>query len=372
MKYIWPVAVATTLLCACGGRTATEPAAGNRFTIEGEHVIVAGNAPELQHISIEEAGLASRRVTVEASAVVKAAPARYAEIASPFAGRIIRSLVRLGQKVEAGEPLFEMHSPAFQELGKAFLQARQEMELARKNLDRERDLNGRGIGSARSLEEAETAFELRRSDYEQAAGALGAYRISLEDVEPGSPFVVRSPIAGEVVKERILTGQYVRDDAEAQAIVADLSEVLVTAYVKEKDLPYVDGRASVEIRLIALPDAVASGRIVHIGDILDPDTRSAEVVIECGNPGVKMKPFMYGTVIFSGLMSETVCLPASAVLQDEGSRYVMVSEGERRFRKAPVALMPGGGNADSVGIVSGVSRGDKVVTQGAFYFINAR
>ena len=372
MKNIWPAAVAIAMLCSCGGRTSTEPAAGNRFILEGDRIIVAENSPELKHIIIEEAVVASLRIKVEASATVKPAPARYAEIASPFSGRILRSLVKLGQKVEAGQPLFEMQSPAFQEMSKAYFQTKHEMDLAGKNLDRERDLNFRGIGSSRSLEEAQTAFEIRQNDFDQAAAALQAYRISPDDIESGKPFAVCSPISGEVVRERILTGQHIREDAEAQAIVADLSEVLVTAYVKEKDLPYVHESSSVEIRLIALPNETLSGKIAHIGDILDPDTRSAEVIIECGNPGVKMKPFMYGTVGFSGFTSATVCVPAAAVLQDEHSRYVILSEGGNIFRKAAITLMPGGSDADVVGITAGLTAGDKVVTEGAFYFVNAR
>ncbi len=50
----------------------------------------------------------------------------------------------------------------------------------------------------------------------------------------GQPLVVRSPISGEIIENNIVTGQYLKDDTEPVAIVADLSEVWIAAQVKKK------------------------------------------------------------------------------------------------------------------------------------------
>jgi cobalt-zinc-cadmium efflux system membrane fusion protein len=372
MKKQFFVAGMIAALGSCGNpANTTGQAEGKQFTIEGEYITVDNASPVLQNIEINEVGMAAYKVSFATSGTVQAIPSRYAGIASPFAGRIVKSFIKLGQRVSAGSPIFEIHSPAFFESGKLYYQAKQEMELARKSLARERDLQANHIGSVKALEEAETNYELKRQDYELAVAALDVYQIKPEEITPGLPLIVRSPIAGEVVKEHIVTGQYIREDADALAIVADLAKVWVLAHVKEKDIPYVQEDADIEISLTAMPGQKVKGTVYHIGDLLDEDTRSVEIVIECDNPGLQMKPFMYGTVTFTNVPLEAVSVPRSAILQDEESRYVLVSEGGNRFRKAAVTVSPGE-DAGHLAVLSGLRAGDKVVARGAFYFINAR
>ena len=76
----------------------------------------------------------------------------------------------------------------------------------------------------------------------------------------GQPLIVRSPIAGEVVKDRIVIGQYMKEDAEPVAVIADLSKVWVVAHVKEKDLSLIQALDEVEIRLVAMPDKTDIGK----------------------------------------------------------------------------------------------------------------
>ena len=52
--------------------------------------------------------------------------------------------------------------------------------------------------------------------------ALKVFQINPDEMALGQPLIVRSPIAGEVVKDRIVIGQYMKEDAEPVAVIADL------------------------------------------------------------------------------------------------------------------------------------------------------
>ena len=78
--------------------------------------------------------------------------------------------------------------------------------------------------------------------------ALKVFQINPDEMALGQPLIVRSPIAGEVVKDRIVIGQYMKEDAEPVAVIADLSKVWVVAHVKEKDLSLIQALDEVEIR----------------------------------------------------------------------------------------------------------------------------
>lgn len=355
---------------ACGNRSGNDETGNKLFTIEENRITVAEHSPVLQKIKIRTAETGAYRASFSASGTVQAIPSGYAEIASPFAGRITKSFVRLGQKVAPGSPIFEISSPSFLETGKAYYQARQEMELALKNLNREQDLLANKVGVAKEVEEAEVNYELKKKDYEQALAAMQVYQIDPGNMTLGQPLTVRSPIAGEVVKDNIVIGQYIREDAGALAIVADLNKVWVAAHVKEKDISLINPAAEITIRLSALPDTTVTGAVYYVGGMLDEETRSVEIIIECDNRNHRIKPYMYGTVQFVNAAVQAIVIPNSAVLQDEDNRYVIVSEGARQFRKASVTVIP----ADEVRtvVLSGIDGGEQIVTEGAFYFIDAR
>ena len=234
------------------------------------------------------------------------------------------------------------------------------MELALKSLNREKDLMKNKVGVQKELEEAEVNYELKKKDYENMVAALKVFQINPDEMALGQPLIVRSPIAGEVVKE----------DAEPVAVIADLSKVWVVAHVKEKDLSLIQALDEVEIRLVAMPDKPISGKIYHISEMLDPDTRSVEVLIECDNSTRLMKPEMYGTVKLSDREAEVIRIPTSAILQEEENMYVLVELGNNDYRKQKIET---GLTEDGKTVVlSGLNVGDEIVATGAFYLLDAR
>ena len=96
------------------------------------------------------------------SGVVQAIPSNYAEVASPVSGRITKSFVRLGQKGTWVVRSSRISAPAVYEAGESYYQAYQEMELALKSLNREKDLMKNKVGVQKELEEAEVNYELKK------------------------------------------------------------------------------------------------------------------------------------------------------------------------------------------------------------------
>lgn len=90
---------------------------------------------------------------------------------------------------------------------------------------------------AKEVEEAEVNYELKKKDYENALAALKVFQIEPDQLVLGQPMIVRSPISGEIVKNNIVIGQFMKDDADPVAVVADLNEVWVAANVKERICP---------------------------------------------------------------------------------------------------------------------------------------
>ncbi|RHJ92509.1 efflux RND transporter periplasmic adaptor subunit [Parabacteroides bouchesdurhonensis] len=369
MKHLLLLLLPAIVLCSCHTHKDGEEEA-YAVTLKGDTVHIGEKSPVLSKIQTEVVKLTPYRMEFTTSGVVKAIPSNYAEIASPFAGRITKSFVRLGQKVIPGSPIFEISSPSFYETGKGYYQAKQEMELALKSLRREQDLIQNKVGVQKELEEAEVNYELKKKDYENALAALKVFQINPDELVLGQPLLVRSPIAGEVVTDRIVLGQYLKEDSDPIAVIANLDKVWVVAHVKEKDLGMILALDDVEIRLVAMPDKPFSGTIYHISEMLDEETRSVEVLIECDNSARLIKPAMYGTVKLSDKEAEVIRIPTSAILQEENQTYVLVSLGNNNYRKQTVVSGPTEDNKTV--ILSGLNPGDEVISTGAFYLLDAR
>lgn len=357
------------LVFACSGKKQAEENAGNA-TLQGDVIVLPAGSPVKEKLKVGEIKLSPFKRDFSTSGEVKAIPSGYAEIASPFAGRIIRSFVRLGQRLSPGSPVFEISSPDFFEAGKSYFQAKQEMELALKSLNREKDLFSNHVGVQKELEEAEVNYELKKKDYENAVAALKVFQITPEEMIPGQPLIVRSPIAGEVVRNTLVLGQYLKEDAEPVVVVANLDKVWVVAHVKEKDISLVRDLDEVEVSLIAVPGKIFQGKVYHVSEMLDEDTRSVEVLIECENQERLMKPAMYGSVKLIDAPSEALLVPTSAILQQEEFCYVLVALDENHFRKQKVETSATQG--DRTVVETGLHPGDKIVTEGAFYLLDVR
>lgn len=370
MKRIYMLLLVAMALSSCHTNKQDEGGDTTDITLKGDTIQIGSGSPVLSRIQTEKVATEPYRMEFNTSGVVKAIPSHYAEIASPFAGRIVKSFVRLGQKVVPGSPVFEISSPSFFETGKAYYQAKQEMELALKSLKREKDLLQNKVGVQKELEEAEVNYELKKKDYENAEAALKVFQINPDELVLGQPLVVRSPIAGEVVTDRMVIGQYIKEDAEPVAVIANLGKVWFVAHVKEKDLSLVQALDDVEIRLVALPEHPFTGKIYHISEMLDEETRSVEVLIECDNSERLMKPAMYGTVKLSDKATEVVRIPTSAILQEEDNCYVLVVLGNHTYRKQQVTT--GSGKDNKTVVLSGLTPGQEIVTTGAFYLLDAR
>jgi cobalt-zinc-cadmium efflux system membrane fusion protein len=222
----------------------------------------------------------------------------------------------------------------------------------------------------KELDEAEVNYELKKKDFENVEAALKVFRMAPDELTLGQPLVVTSPLSGEVVTDRIVIGQYLREDAEPMVIIADLSRVWMVAHVKEKDLHLIQTLDEVKITLVAVSGVSFSGKIYHISEIIDEETRSIEVMIECDNSARRMKPGMYGTVHLSDRMADVIRIPAAAILQEENSNYVLAALGGNRFlRKRIVA---GNTENDTTVVRSGLAAGERIVSSGAYYLLDAR
>ena len=355
-----------SVLFLLGCRSNIERKEMSDYRHKGDTVFVASRTLN-EKLKIAETQVLPYSKEVVTAGTVQAIPTRFAYIAPPFSGRVMKSCIRLGQQVKEGTPLFEISSPDFTAAQKDFFQARSSRELAQKDYRRKKDLVENGVSSQKELEEAEAALLIAEKEYENVVVALRVYQVDdPENMTLGQPLIVRAPIAGDVIENNIVTGQYLKDDAEPIAVVADLSKVWVTAQVKEKDIRFIQEGDKLDIEISAFPGKRIEGIVYHVEEAVDETTRSIRVLSVCDNPEGMLKLGMYTTMYFFSEPADMIHISEKALLQGEKDSYVYVQASPAdAYVRRPVEV-EASKNGLAV-IAGGLAAGEKIISEGGYY-----
>jgi membrane fusion protein, heavy metal efflux system len=151
----------------------------------------------------------------------------------------------------------------------------------------------------------------------------------------------------------------------------DLRSVWVTANVSESDVAKLPKIKDGVFRLsaTAYPNRVFSARLLSVGAIVDPNTRTVPLLAETDNHDGLFKLGMFVRInLDSSATENALIVPASAVVEIENAKYAFVplaaGPQNRSFRLQPVETGRQAGNR--VVIKAGLTKGDVVVTTGAF------
>jgi len=289
---------------------------------------------------------------------------RVSHVGPRTAGRIIRLSADIGQQVRAGQPLAILESAEVGQVRAQEQEAESLVQIARENFQREKRLEQQGITSRKELLTAEA--ELRRQE-----AALQSAREQLRVLGAGNgdggQFALTAPFAGVVVARDGSIGE-MTTPADQIFTVANLSRLWIELDVYERDLSRIKPGQAVEVSTAAYPRRVFPGRIVYIGDVLDPQKRTVRARVEIPNEDRLLKPGMFasGRVLVGGGGAPVIVVPQDAVQEIEGNKVVFVPgnrPGEFRARTVQVGEPADNGR---VVITSGLSAGDTIVVSGAF------
>lgn len=356
-----------TILNACGSNSTTPSKISPAVHQAGDTLTINAFAPLRSKIKCMAVTEQPHQLTLSTAAMVKIIPNSAVEIPMPFAGRVVKSYVSLGQKVAVHTALFSISSSDYFEAQRAYLDAKQSHTLSTNMLKRQKDLFSHGVGSQKEFEEAEANAAISSATLANAAAALKIYDNNTSQASLGEPLLIRSPIRGEILSNSIVIGQYNKEDAPPLLRIAELSKVWVSAYIKEKDLATIDQICSVEILIDSQPNKKLHGKIVHINQFVDETNRTIEVLVECDNEDRLLKPGMYVNTQFTQTAAAKIFIPAKAILQFNDQSFVWIQLAPNTFVKRYVQT--GVSENEQIQIIQGLSTGDHIITEGAFYLM---
>lgn len=355
---------------ACGASQSAAPAA-TEATTPGYFSVTPEQMAHVQTTSVSQV---TWDTTLATTGTVDWDGDHTTQAITQVSGPITRLAVDLGSHVKAGDPLLYVASPDITNAISAYRKAMNRLDLAKRNLDRSRDLLAHKAIAQRDLESVEADYNDAATDVQTSLQQLNIYGVSKEDlaqaetqnvpIRPELP--MRSPIAGTVVQRLVLPGQVIQAGTTLAFVISNVSTVWVQGHIYEKDLRSVHVGDVADIHSASFPETF-EGTIDYVGDLIDPATRTTPVRIVTRNPRAELKKDLFVDVTIHDKSSHpALVVPTAAVLYDEQNFpfvYVQVKPGQFAERKVDIA----GQRDDQIEVVNGLKAGDRIVSQGSLF-----
>ncbi len=253
-------------------------------------------------------------------------------------------------------------------------QERSRLQLARTQLARVERLYELEAVSQSRLEESTSEVEVREAALRAAEEVRRSLREAQEQIQGpgrnvqqlGTRIPLEAPISGTIVELSAISGAFV----EAQQVlyqIVELSEVWVRGEVYESDIGKITPRSRATVKPSGGQTSfeLRSNRLIMVGDVVDPRTRTIPVIWEVSNPGRRLKIGMLTRLdIGTGQEVETLAIPESAVFLEENKDIVYLQVGGESCVRRIVT--PGIADRGWVEIVDGLEEGERVVVTGGF------
>jgi cobalt-zinc-cadmium efflux system membrane fusion protein len=317
---------------------------------------------------------------------------RATPIYSPYAGRVIRLLVKPGDTVEPGQPLFTVEAADMVQAQNDFISAATALNKARsaRHLAEIVDTRQRSLyeGKAVPLKEVQQAralLDAAENDARSSEVALEAARNRLRilgktdkeisdfqesgTISPATP--IYSPIGGTIVQRKVGPGQYLGSGASDPVfVIGDLSTVWITVFVREIDASKVQVGQRLRFTLLAHPDRTFEAKINYVAATLDPTTRRLLVRGTVENPQALLKPEMFANVaIVASDGGLAPAIPREAVIYEGDTARIWVARADGGIELR--SIKPGLSNGRAIQALQGVDAGEKVISRGSLFIDRA-
>lgn len=317
---------------------------------------------------------------------------RSTPVFSPYTGRLTKLLVRPGDSVTKGQPLFVIEAADTVQAQNDYITAMTGMNKAQSALDlakiqdtRAKDLfEGKAVPlkdyqqSQATLIQAQNDLRSMQTALEASTNKLRILGFTDDDIatfrqkgriNPES--TVFSPIAGTVVQRKAGPGQYVSTGASDPVyVIGDLSTVWLTAFVRETDVANVSVDQDLNFSVMALPGRSLKARINYVAAAIDPATRRLLVRATIDNKDGALKPEMFANVtLLSAIDHPAVGVPKQALIYEGDQVRIWVAHEDKSIELRQIK--PGLINGDLVEVIGNLKPGEQIVTKGSLFIDRA-
>lgn len=298
-------------------------------------------AEQLPPAKVKIMDVALREAPLQAEVVGTVHPVERADIAAKVTGTIEKMPITLGSRVKEGDLLVKINAG---EISARVIQAKTQLEQARRNLEREQKLLLKDAATPETVKSLEEKFQVAESAYNEAKIML-------------SYTTLTAPFDGQITEKSANIGDLATpgtpllqlEDNRKLQVVASVPEALVLQISIGDTLPVHIPAAGIDV----------SGKVAEIAPAADPASRTAAVKLDIEDAR-QLRSGQFARVVLPGTRRDTLFIPESAVEMYGQMKKVFVVREKKAFMRL---VRTGYALGNQVEILAGLEPGEKIVVR---------
>ena len=295
------------------------------------------------------------------------APREYVAVQSQVAGQVQELHFTDGQELKKGDLLFTIDPRPFQaavaQAEATAAQRRAELELAKQDFDRIKDLVATRAISQQEFDQKKNAVAVSEAQVKAADAAVQTAKLNLDYCS------IRSPIDGRAGQRMVDPGNIVKVNDQTMLVIQRLDPIYADFTITERDLPRVREHMTGDHKLKAQVSVPGDAGEPRAGELTFLDT-----AVQAGAGRVKLRAtlpnaerhFWAGQFVNVRLVLEVkkdaVLVPSQSIQIGQIGPFVYVVDAKSTAVMRPIKQ--GQRQGEWVVVDSGVSAGENVVTTG--------
>ena len=272
-------------------------------------------------------------------------PTRMITVTSNNSGTLKSFNLRAGDRLSEGQAICEVESSAVKS---AYEMALATLKQAEDGYERLSKAYGSGSVPEVKMVEMETNLSKAKASYEAASQAL-------------RQCTVRAPFTGVVEEVYVNGGSEISFAAPILKLV-DAKSLEISVSVPENE---ISGLRTGELASVEVPalEKEFKARLLSKGVLASPLSHSYECLFSPLSDVPGLMPGMACRLILDSSVSEALVIPSTAVLTDNGGRYVWTVNSDSRVEKTYVEIS--GYSGKGVVVAGGLPEGLRVIVEGS-------
>ncbi|RXR20706.1 efflux RND transporter periplasmic adaptor subunit [Flavobacterium amnicola] len=267
-------------------------------------------------------------------------------------GTLISLNVKAGQSVQTGQILGKVDDGG---MSQQLASIQTQYELAKTTFERQKRLWDQKIGSEIQYLQAQTQMISLSKSVNQMKAQI-------------AKTLIKAPFNGVVDEVFVERGQVVSASPQGLMRIVNLNQMYVSTSIPEAYVGKVKVGTPVQAAITSIGKEY-SGRIRQVAKTINPANRSFGIEVSVPNPEGLLRPNQVAKLkIVDYTKASAIVVPTNIIQQDaNGNKFIYtVTEAKSNEGVAKKVMIKTGQNANSVTeIVSGLNKGDIIVTEGA-------
>ena len=315
-------------------------------------------------VAVASTGLVEKLTTLPGKLVVNTD--QQAQISPNFSGYVEQVNVALGQSVQKGQTLAVLIVPELIDQQANLRMAQANLDLARKDYQREQQLWSQGISAKQDYQRAENAYRQAQITVQSSQARLNALGASGNN---NGRFLIKAPISGVISKKDIVVGENVQL-ADQLFVIENLKDLWL-----EFNLPNTSNIPLQAGQILNFKtngsDQNYQAKVQTLNPEADLQTGRLQVRAKVTTQADVLRPNVLVNVFVTDAQAKTALrVQKKALQQVEGKPVVFVIESEEKglvhLKAQPIEVGVSSQDGQWLEVISGLTEGQKYIADGSF------